>query len=95
MIAPVDGVTVDEEFCPIWDISGENAPTSYRSTYRILVGIWIIIVLYWFAGVFYSISGLFNFKEEVQKPLDVAIHEENAKDANGQQKVICLFANYY
>jgi hypothetical protein len=77
----------DSEYCSICYFSGENAPTSYRSTYRILVGIWIIFDLYWFAGVIYSISNFFNFREEIQKPLDVAIEEENAKDAKGRTKV--------
>ena len=73
--------------------TGANAPTSYRGTYRVLVGIWILLDLFWFSSVLLTIKNIFKFSEEIQKPLDVAIKEDKAKDKNGQKKVSSVLAH--
>ena len=69
---------------------------SYRTPYRVLVGLWLIGDLYWFASVLMCIRQFFKYSNEVQTPLDVALSKERTTDEYGQKRVnaICEFVHF-
>jgi hypothetical protein len=66
---------------------GETAPKSYNKPYRVLVGLWIMLDLYWFAGVLQTMKVGLKFSSQVQMTFDQAIYEEQTTDVNGNKKI--------
>lgn len=60
-------------------VPGEDSPAAYRTWYRLAVGVWIMISLLWFGGVFSAIRKLLKY-EEIGKPFKLRNDEDDKDD---------------
>lgn len=59
--------------------TGEDSPAGYRTWYRLVVGVWIMIALLWFGGVFSAIRKLLKY-DEISEPFRMNSDEQEHDD---------------
>jgi len=59
--------------------TGEDSPAAYRTWYRLAVGVWIMVALLWFGGVFSAVRKLLKY-DEISEPFRINDDEEFCDD---------------
>ena len=65
-------------------ITGEESPAGYRTWYRLAVGVWIMVALLWFGGVFSAIRKLLKY-DEISEPFRFNDDDQQQLDEDPNQ----------